>query len=319
MISMIKHLLKLILYFIIISFILFVLLEHTTGNPAIQYLHEHGVAQITDERIKMAQDKLGLSQALPIRYLQWLGHAFTGDLGTSFSNGEPVTDRIAKAVAPTLKLIFISAIILFPLGYIIGYLCGNYPKKKWSIFILHASQVVTSLPEYWLAIIFIYYFGVKWHLLPFVGSYSFEYFILPIAILVLVEGSHMVLLSSHLFERTIHKEAYQLASLRQFKLKDRIYVQVKDILVPLLTITINNFIRLFSRVIILEVIFSISGLGKLLIISINLRDYPLILGILMMMITIIMILNFLGDILLEKSDPRLNMSKTLGGRVTYED
>ena len=80
MISMIKHLLKLILYFIIISFILFVLLEHTTGNPAIQYLHEHGVAQITDERIKMAQDKLGLSQALPIRYLQWLGHAFTGDL-----------------------------------------------------------------------------------------------------------------------------------------------------------------------------------------------------------------------------------------------
>lgn len=317
--SMIKHLLKLILYFIIISFILFVLLEHTTGNPAIQYLHEHGVAQITDERIKMAQDKLGLSQALPIRYLQWLGHAFKGDLGTSFSNGEPVTDRIIKAMIPTLKLIFISAIILFPLGYFIGYLCGNHPKKKWSIFILRASQVVTSLPEYWLAIIFIYYFGVKWHLLPFVGSYSFEYFILPIAILVLVEGSHMVLLSSHLFERTLRNEAYQLAMLRQFKLKDRIYVQIKDILAPLLTITINNFIRLFSRVIILEVIFSISGLGKLLINSINLRDYPLILGILMMMITIIMILNFLGDILLEKSDPRLNMSKTLGGRVTYED
>ncbi|MHB7919974.1 ABC transporter permease [Staphylococcus hominis] len=316
---MIKHLLKLILYFIIISFILFVLLEHTTGNPAIQYLHEHGVAQITDERIKMAQDKLGLSQALPIRYLQWLGHAFTGDLGTSFSNGEPVTDRIIKAIIPTLKLIFISAIILFPLGYFIGYLCSNHPKKKWSIFILRASQVVTSLPEYWLAIIFIYYFGVKWHLLPFVGSDSFEYFILPIAILVLVEGSHMVLLSSHLFERTLRNEAYQLAMLRQFKLKDRIYVQIKDILAPLLTITINNFIRLFSRVIILEVIFSISGLGKLLINSINLRDYPLILGILMMMITLIMILNFLGDILLEKSDPRLNMSKTLGGRVTYED
>ena len=317
--SMIKHLLKLILYFIIISFILFVLLEHTTGNPAIQYLHEHGVAQITDERIKMAQDKLGLSQALPIRYLQWLGHAFTGDLGTSFSNGEPVTDRIIKAIIPTLKLIFISAIILFPLGYFIGYLCGNHPKKKWSIFILRASQVVTSLPEYWLAIIFIYYFGVKWHLLPFVGSDSFEYFILPITILVLVEGSHMILLSSHLFERTLRNEAYQLAMLRQFKLKDRIYVQIKDILAPLLTITINNFIRLFSRVIILEVIFSISGLGKLLINSINLRDYPLILGILMMMITMIMILNFLGDILLEKSDPRLNTSKTLGGRVTYED
>lgn len=108
-------------------------------------------------------------------------------------------------------------------------------------------------------------------------------------------------------------------SLRQFKLKDRIYVQVKEILAPLMTITINNFIHLFSRVIILEVIFSISGLGKLLINSINLRDYPVILGILMMIITFIMVLNFFGDVLLEKSDPRLRMSKKSGGRIAYED
>ena len=68
----------------------------------------------------------------------------------------------------------------------------------------------------------------------------------------------------------------------------------------MLTITINNFIHLFSRIIILEVIFSISGLGKLLINGINMRDYPLIQGILMMIIFIILLLNFFGDILLEK-------------------
>lgn len=316
--NIIKQFIKLVIYLVVISFILFVLLENTTGNPAVQYLQEHGVAQITPERIKMAQEKLGLSQAMPIRYVQWLGHAFTGDLGTSFSNGEPVTDRITQAMAPTLKLILGSAIMLFPLGYVIGYLCGNHPRSKWSQFTMRVSQLITSLPEYWLAIIFIYYFGVKWHLFPFVGSNSWEYFVLPITILVLVEGSHMILLSSHLFERTLHNQPYQLAQLRQFKLKDRIYVQIKEILAPLLTITINNFIHL-CRVIILEVIFSISGLGKLLINSINLRDYPLIQGILMIIILMIMVLNFLGDILLEKSDPRLRMSKKLGGRITYED
>ncbi|MCI2773862.1 ABC transporter permease [Staphylococcus petrasii] len=310
--NIIKQFIKLVVYLVVISFILFVLLENTTGNPAVQYLQEHGVAQITPERIKMAQDKLGLSQSMPVRYVQWLGHAFTGDLGTSFSNGEPVTDRITQAMAPTLRLILGSAIILFPLGYVIGYLCGNHPLSKWSQFTMRVSQLITSLPEYWLAIIFIYYFGVKWHLFPFVGSNSWQYFVLPITILVLVE-------SSHLFERTLHNQPYQLALLRQFKLKDRIYVQIKEILAPLLTITINNFIHLFSRVIILEVIFSISGLGKLLINSINLRDYPLIQGILMIIILIIMVLNFLGDILLEKSDPRLRMSKKLGGRITYED
>ncbi|MEJ7445663.1 ABC transporter permease, partial [Staphylococcus hominis] len=65
-----------------------------------------------------------MSQALPVRYVQWVGNACTGNLGTSFSNGEPVTERIIKATAPTLKLILGSAMILFPLGYIIGYICG---------------------------------------------------------------------------------------------------------------------------------------------------------------------------------------------------
>lgn len=319
MTNIVKHFIRLLIYLIIISFVLFLLLENTTGNPAVQYLQEHGVAQITPERIKMAQDKLGLSQAMPVRYVKWLGNVFTGDLGTSFSNGEPVTERISQAITPTIKLIIGSAIILFPISYVIGYLCGNHPRQNWSVVLTRIAQVITSLPEYWLAIIFIYYFGVKWHLFPFVGSNSWEYFVLPIVILVLVEGSHMLLLSSHLFESTLQSQPFQLAQLRRYKLKDRIYVQVKEILAPLMTITINNFIHLFSRVIILEVIFSISGLGKLLINSINLRDYPVILGILMMIITFIMVLNFFGDVLLEKSDPRLRLSRKSGGRITYED
>ena len=205
MTNIVKHFIRLLIYLIIISFVLFLLLENTTGNPAVQYLQEHGVAQITPERIKMAQEKLGLSQAMPVRYVQWLGNVFTGDLGTSFSNGEPVTERISQAIVPTIKLIFGSAIILFPISYVIGYLCGNHSRKKWSVVITRIAQVVTSLPEYWLAIIFIYYFGVKWHLFPFVGSNSWQYFVLPIVILVLVEGSHMLLLSSHLFE--VHYKA----------------------------------------------------------------------------------------------------------------
>ena len=137
---------------------------------------------------------------MPVRYVQWVGNACTGNLGTSFSNGEPVTERIIKATAPTLKLILGSAMILFPLGYIIGYICGNHPNHLWSKVTTRIAQIITSLPEYWLAIIFIYYFGVKWHLFPFVSN-SWAYFVLPITILVLVEGSHMILLSSHLLNK----------------------------------------------------------------------------------------------------------------------
>lgn len=205
MTNIVKHFIRLLIYLIIISFVLFLLLENTTGNPAVQYLQEHGVAQITPERIKMAQEKLGLSQAMPVRYVQWLGNVFTGDLGTSFSNGEPVTERISQAIVPTIKLIFGSAY------HTVSYKLRNWLfmwqsfTKKWSVVITRIAQVVTSLPEYWLAIIFIYYFGVKWHLFPFVGSNSWQYFVLPIVILVLVEGSHMLLLSSHLLK--VHYKA----------------------------------------------------------------------------------------------------------------
>ena len=77
----------------------------------------------------MAQEKLGLSQAMPVRYVQWLGNVFTGDLGTSFSNGEPVTERISQAIVPTIKLIFGSAYHTVSISYVIGYLCGTIHEK----------------------------------------------------------------------------------------------------------------------------------------------------------------------------------------------
>ena len=86
-----------------------------------------------------------------------------------------------------------------------------------------------------------------------------------------------------------------------------------------MTIVVNSIIHLFSRAVILEVIFSMSGLGKLLITAINQRDYPLIQGIIMLIIVVIMLLNYLGDILILKSDPRIqrlraNKSKVRGAR-----
>ncbi|MEJ7550634.1 ABC transporter permease subunit, partial [Staphylococcus hominis] len=83
-----------------------------------------------------------------------------------------------------------------------------------------------------------------------------------------------ILMTAHLIEGTLKSDAYQLTLLRGFKLKHRIYVQIKDIIAPLITIMINSMIHLFGKVVILEVIFSMSGIGKILITAINQRDYP---------------------------------------------
>ncbi|MFO3702274.1 ABC transporter permease [Staphylococcus felis] len=308
---MIRRTGKLVLYLLVSSFIIFCLVEHTSGNPAVLYLQRHGYTHITPEHIAMAQHELGLNRNVLLRYIDWVGHALTGDLGHSFTTNEHVTQLILNAITPTFILITCAALILLPLGYAIGYYAGVRPNAYHSRIIRSISQVMTSMPEYWLAIVFIYYLGVQWHVVPFVGSHSWQNFILPISVMVLVEGCHIILMTSHLIEKTLMSDTYQLALLRGFCLKDRIYVQIKEIFAPLMTISINSVIHLFGKAVILEVIFSMSGLGKLLINAMNQRDYPLIQGIVIVIIVIIMLMNYLGDMIILKSDPRVKTSRQM--------
>ena len=302
---MLKRTFKLLLYLIVSSFIIFVLVEKTSGNPAILYLQRHGYSSITQENIDLAQHKLGLGRNLFLRYIDWVGHAFTGNLGYSFSTNEPVTSMIIDAMMPTLTLMIISTCLMLPIGYIIGYVVGTRPQTRYSYIIRGFAQVMTSMPEYWLAILLIYYLGVRWQLLPFVGSDSWQHFILPIIAIVMIEGCHILLMTAHLIEKTLDSDAYQLDLLRCLPLKARIVVQIKEIFAPLMTISVNSVIHLIGKAVILEVIFSMSGIGKLLINAINQRDYPLIQGIVVIIIVMIMLINYVGDLIILKNEPRL--------------
>ena len=302
---MFKRTLKLLLYLFMSSFIIFLLVEKTSGNPAILYLQRHGYTHISQENIEAAQHQLGLGHHVILRYLDWVAHAFTGDLGYSFSTREPVTSMIIQSLTPTLTLMIVATAILLPLGFAIGYVVGVNPGHKWRIMLRSIAQILTSMPEYWLAILFVYYFGIRLQWLPFVGSSTWLHFVLPVTVLVIVEGCHIILMTAHLIEGTLKSDAYQLTLLRGFKLKHRIYVQIKDIIAPLITIMINSMIHLFGKVVILEVIFSMSGIGKLLITAINQRDYPVIQGVIMIVIVAIMVTNYLGDILMIKNEPRI--------------
>lgn len=176
---MLKRTIKFILYLIVSSFIIFILVEKTSGNPAILYLQRHGYTSITQDNIEAAQHQLGLGQHVLLRYIDWVGHALTGNLGYGFSTNEAVTAMIMEAIVPTLVLIIVSSCIMLPFGYIVGYFVGTRPHTRYANGIRGFAQVMTSMPEYWLAILFIYYLGVRWQLLPFVGSDSWQHFVLP--------------------------------------------------------------------------------------------------------------------------------------------
>ena len=113
-----------------------------------------------------------------LRYLDWLGHALTGNLGYSFSTHEPVTSMILESLAPTLTLIMVSASILLPFGFLIGYYIGIHPLSRLSRVVRGFAQVMTSMPEYWIAILFNLLFRCS--MAPCRGSDSWRHFLLPI-------------------------------------------------------------------------------------------------------------------------------------------
>ena len=115
-------------------------------------------------------------------------------------------------------------------------------------------------------------------------------------------------MTSHLAQ-TLDNDAYQLAQLRHYSLR-RVSLSRLKIFAPLMTISINSVIHLIGKVVILEVIFSMSGIGKLLINAINQRDYPLIQGIVVFIIVLIMFINYLGDIIILNNEPRLRRRHT---------
>ena len=160
---MLKRTIKLILYLIVSSFIIFVLVER---HQVIQRYYTYNVMvirRLPRKILKQRQHKLGLGQHFLLRYIDWVGHALTGNLGYSFSTNEPVTTMIMEAVIPTLILIVVSSCIMLPFGYMVGYFIGTRPHTRYANGIRGFAQVMTSMPEYWLAILFIYY-------LEYVGS-----------------------------------------------------------------------------------------------------------------------------------------------------
>lgn len=138
---MFKRTLKLLLYLFMSSFIIFLLVEKTSGNPAILYLQRHGYTHISQENIEAVQHQLGLGHHVILRYLDWVSHAFTGDLGYSFSTREPVTSMIIQSLTPTLTLMVVATAILLPLGFAIGYVVGVNPGHKWGVMLRSIAQI----------------------------------------------------------------------------------------------------------------------------------------------------------------------------------
>jgi len=307
-----------------ITFISFIVIHLAPGDPT-QFLSSMNpkISETAREKfIKM----YNLDKPLHIQYYLWLKKFVKFDFGESFSQDrKKVTAKIAERLPVTLWLNFASLILIFvialPLGVFSAYFKDSIFDKAVTVFVF----IGFAVPTFWLALLCMYYFGVKLGVLPISGltSYNFnEMSFYEKAIDIVKHAALPVLLSVFgslaglsRFSRNsmldVLNEDYILAARARGIGENKIIFKhaLKNALLPVVTIIGLSVPGLIGGSVIFESIFSIPGMGQLFYQSVMMRDYPVIMGILVIGAVLTLLGNLLSDIMYAVVDPRIRYTK----------
>lgn len=295
-----------------ISIILFGVLNLAPGGPTDVYAEIPGVSAETLENLKR---ELGLDQPVPVQYVRWLGAAVRGEWGYSIRTGRSVATDVRERIPATL-LLGGTAFLLALLGAIpLGIMSAVRRYSTVDYVFTFLSFVGFSMPIFWLALMLQSLFAVQWHLLPSAGMVSIgdgsfvdrvRHIILPASILALA-----YMASWGRFTRASMLDVLGLDYIRTAKAKGLgngtvIYRHaLRNALVPVLTVIALDFAGMISGAIITETIFAWPGMGRLFIESMNGRDYPVLMALLMIGSLALVGMNLLTDIIYSFVDPRI--------------
>ena len=311
-----RRLLQMIPLMLGISVIMFALIQSAPGGPEEMFLESGRFIDPT--LIESYRQRLGLDQPVYIQYFKWLGAALTGDFGLSFSASRPVSQMIAERLPATLELMLtaftFAALIAIPLGVFSAvrqYSALDFIGTGFSFLGI-------AMPVFWFGLILQLIFSVQLGILPTsgritVGDASFldqvRHLILPGIVLSLlyVAGWSRYMRSSML--SVIRREFMLTARGKGVRERDIVwYHGLKNALIPVISVMALDLAGLFSGAVITETVFAWPGIGRLFIQSVYARDYPLVMGILMMGSFMVVFFNLIADIVYARLDPRITYS-----------
>ncbi len=296
-----------------VSLILFAVLHLAPGGPLDVYADNPSVSQEALREMKVA---LGLDKPLPIQYLAWVGAFMRGQWGYSYRTGDPVVQDIASRIPATLALggtaFLLSLLIAIPLGILSAV--RRYSALDHAV--TFTSFLGISMPVFWLALMLQLLFAVYLHWLPSAGMVTIgdgslvdrlKHLALPASILAVasVAGwsryvrSSMTDILSQDFVRTARAKG----------LSERIVIYrhaLRNALIPVITVVALDFATILSGAVITETIFAWPGMGRLFIDSMNGRDYPVLMGLMMLGSLALVLTNFLTDLIYALVDPRIS-------------
>lgn len=299
-----------------VSFLLFLTTSLLPGDPALQIL---GPENATPEAIAAVRADLGLDDPLPVRYLEWLGNVVTGDFGRSYRTNESVSEAILDRLPVTAEIgllaVLMALIVAIPVGIFAAYRAGSRTDKA----ITTTSFGLLSVPNFLVALALIYIFAVQLGVLPATGWTRFtddpvqnlKSAFLPALSLAVGEMAVYIRLLRTDMIGTLQQDFVTMARVKG--VSDR-RILFRHALRPssfsLLTVVGVQIAAIIGGTVVIETLFALPGVGRLLLESVIQRDFLLVQGVGLVVSVSFVVINFIVDILYSYLDPRISHGRS---------
>ena len=298
-----KRILMMIPVLLGVSLVIFTAMYFTPGDPARMALGE----QASEEQIAAWREVRDLDKPFLEQYGKYLLNVITkGDLGISYKTGKSVTKTILERFPTTFWLAVATSVIAIALGVLLGILAANH-QNKWIDNLLRVLGMVgVSMPIFWMGLLLIQEFAVKHRWFPVSGWYGPKYMVLP-AVTMGLTFTASLMRTTRASVLDCIKQDYVITARAKGQREQVItwHHIFRNALIPIITAAGSTFGIALSGAVITEQIFSIPGLGSLMVQAISTRDYPVIRGSVLLLAVSFSVVNLVMDLLYSLADPRI--------------
>ena len=305
-----RRLLALLPVALVVATVAFILIHLAPGDPA-SVIAGPDASRADVERI---EKQLGLDAPMPVQLVRWFGRLVQGDLGQSIFLRKPVTEAILDRVEPTLLLTLFAIVISIMIGVPAGVISARYHNTTTDQVLMVIALLGVSIPNFLLGLLFILFFSVWLGWFPVAGYSPLEYgwlktlrsLVLPAFALGLVQSALIARIARSSMLDVLREQFITAGRAKGLGERSVIYKHaLKNAMIPTVTIIGISFAILISGAVVVETVFNIPGLGRLIISAVLRRDYPVIQGVVLCIAGMYMLINLAVDLSYILFDPRV--------------
>ena len=310
---LLKRLATLVATLIGASIVVFLVLEILPGDAALIMMGPDAAP----EAVRALATKLGLDRPPLERYFAWIGGMLSGDLGLSYTYSSPVSELIWERLAVTVPLALMAMTLTTVLALCVGIYAASHHNKLGDVGLMGLTQVGIAIPNFWFAILLILLFSVhlQWFSAGGFEGWSegifegFKSLLLPALSLAVVQAAILARITRSAVLEVLREDFVRTARAKGLSKRATVWGHVlRNAMIPVITVMGLQFAELLAGTIVVENVFYWPGLGRLIFQSISNRDLIVVRNCVMLLATMVVVVNFIVDVLYAVIDPRVKAS-----------